>query len=232
MNLPFLPDSEIDAAALRLKLEALPGGKVHELPVDLNAIVFDYLCERDTLSVDFECNLPAEHGEEVLGKTTMAPGRIQISGHLQADTGRFRFTLAHEIGHWILHRPLILAALDQPGLFGEVQIGGTLTTLNRSVADATPLREEIQANRFAASLLIDHKTLRGEFASRFGSQGPGTALKEAGLGSAPSRAQARFLATAGGSASLARHFGVSGEAMTIALLGRKYLPEPGSLFPD
>ena len=33
--------------------------------------------------------------------------------------GRYRFTLAHEGGHWRLHRPLVQANRRQESLFGQ-----------------------------------------------------------------------------------------------------------------
>ena len=230
MNFRFIPDVEIDTAALRLKVDALAPGKLHEVPVDLDAIVFDYLCERDELVVDLDTELADEDGEEVLGKIVIRPGRIQVNARLRPDSGRFRFTLAHEIGHWILHRPVLLAAQDQAGLFPEVGVGAVLTTLNRSLTDARTPREEIQANRFASSLLIDHDRLRREFRARFGAEGPRHALLAAGAAAWTLRAQARFLAAAGAVPNLAQLFAVSVEAMAIALESRRFLTEGATLF--
>ncbi len=230
MKFPFISDAQIDAAALRLKIEALPAAKLHAVPVDLETIVFDYLCDRDELVVELERELPDENGDEVLGKTTIRPGRIQINARLRPDSGRFRFTLAHEIGHWILHRPLLLAAADQPGLFPETTEGNILTTINRSLTDTRPPREEIQANRFAATLLIDHDILRREIQTRVGREGPSSALRSAGALNLPPRGQARFLAAFGTPPNLAQVFAVSVEAMAVAIESRKYLPSAGTLF--
>ncbi len=230
MNFGFIPDVQIDAAALRLKVDALAPDKLHDVPVDLDSVVFDCLCERDELVVDLDTELEDEDGEEVLGKTVIYPGRIQINARLRPDSGRFRFTLAHEIGHWILHRPILLAARDQVGLFMEVGVVAALTTLNRSLTDARPPREEIQANRFAASLLIDHDRLRSEFHARFGTDGPSHVLRANGASKWPLRDQARFLAAAGPALPLSQLFSVSVEAMAIALESRRYLPHGATLF--
>lgn len=230
MIYPFLPDTRIDAEAVRLRAAALPPEGLQHPRVDLDAIVFGYLYERDELVIDLESDLPDEDGDEVLGKTTIRPGRIQVNSRLRADSGRFRFTLAHEVGHWILHRPLILAADEQHGLFGSTELESMPASLNRSLTDPYPPREEIQANRFAATLLIDHDILRKEFIELFGSSGAGNILRTSGRSSMGARDQARFLATYGPRPHLAETFGVSVEAMAIALESRKYLPGTGGLF--
>lgn len=229
MNFPFITNTKIDAEAARLKAAALSAEALRAPWVDVEAIVFDYLCDRDELSVELDAELPDEDGDEVLGKTTVHPGRIQISRYLTPRSGRFRFTLAHEVGHWVLHRPLILAAEEQPGLFGDQRQLGMPASLNRSLLDPRPPREEIQANRFAASLLIDHDMLRREFLARFGHD-TARALGETGTLRASPREQARALATYGPAPDLAEVFGVSVEAMGIAIESRKYLPGHGTLF--
>lgn len=230
MNFPFIPDTKIDAEAVRLKVAALGEQRFRDPRVDLEAILFDYLCERDQLSVDLDADLPDEDGDDVLGKTTVEPGRIQVNGRLRPDSGRFRFTLAHELGHWILHRPLILASAQQGGLFADSQAGSIPSTLNRSITDPNPPREEVQANLFAAALLIDHDQLRREFTARFGLAGPSHVLRESDVFMVSPREQARFLATFGDKPTLAQVFAVSVEAMAIALQSRKYLPSADSLF--
>jgi Zn-dependent peptidase ImmA (M78 family) len=229
---PYLANSVIDAEAERLRFEALQS-RAADVPADLDAIVYDYLCDKDALIIDDETDLPDEDGEEVLGKTMVRAGRILINRRLKqsGDTGRYRFTVAHGLGHWRLHRPRILAADDQTGLFPAPVGGDVITTLNRSIGGPKPLRHEIQANRFAATLLIDHKALRREFTDRF----DGAALSHL-LNTARSRGpreQGRLLAahSSSQSPSLATLFAVSIEAMAIALESRGYLVENPTLFP-
>jgi len=232
VNFPFMKNEEIDSAANRLRFEAL-GTRAREVFIDLDAIVYDYLCERDALSVDDEAELPDEDGDEVLGKTFIKPGRILVNRRLKTsrDQGRYRFTLAHEIGHWILHRPLILAVIDQPSLFSELAGVESLTTLNRSVTSPRPPRHEIQANRFASGLLIDHDLLRDHFRARFGAGG-GAGSSSSSATELPPRALARHLASQaiGPLPPLAGVFGVSVEAMAIALESRGFLPGETPLF--
>jgi Zn-dependent peptidase ImmA (M78 family) len=232
VNFPYLPNAAIDTEAERLRVQAL-GSKAHDIPVDLDAIVFDYLCEKDALVIDDETELPDEDGEEVLGKTFIRSNRIVINRRLKQspDIGRYRFTLAHEIGHWQLHRPIVLAAAEQGGLFGD-ENNDVITTLNRSVVGPNPPRQEVQANRFAATLLIDREGLGREFSARFG-PGELSAMLMAGP-RRTIRERSRFVGAhiARGLPSLASRFRVSIEAMAIALETRGYLEDSPSLFPQ
>jgi len=228
---PFLSNKAIDGEAVLLRGEAL-GHRATEIPVDLDCIVYDHLCERDQLSIDDELDLPDEDGDEVLGKTLVREARILINGRLKrsGDVGRFRFTLAHEVGHWRLHRRCILAADEQGSLFGEARARDVITTLNRGVVGPNPPRHEVQANRFAATLLIDPKILSREFAVRFGPEGAGAILNP--LRHLTLRDRGRRLAghVVRSSPSLAAAFAVSLEAMAIALESRGYLADGPSLF--
>jgi len=83
--------------------------------------VYDYLCERESLSFDDECDLGTENGEEILGRMKPLVGKIEITAGLKRgpDLGRYRFTVAHEIGHWVLHRSLFLADAARLDLFAS-----------------------------------------------------------------------------------------------------------------
>lgn len=203
-----------------------------EIPVDLDTIVYDHLCERDQLSIDDEADLPDEDGDEVLGKTLVREGRILINGRLKrsGDSGRFRFTLAHELGHWRLHRRCILATHEQVSLFDGIGIHDVITTLNRGVVGPNPPRHEVQANRFAATLLIDHAVLSREFAVRFGALGPSAILNPLQRLSVRDRGRRLAGQVVGDTPSLAAVFAVSLEAMAIALESRGYLEDGPTLF--
>ena len=65
-----------------------------------------------------------------------------------------RFTLAHEIGHWMLH--------TGRSYFRERQTPGT------DFHDRRRPQAEVEADLFAAELLMPQKVLRNAFAARFG----------------------------------------------------------------
>lgn len=230
MNYPWLDARDIEAKAHDLRGKALSSEQNGRACIDLDVLVFDYLCEYEMLSFDDEHELGLKDGEKILGRTTPIPGKIEITASIKtpSDFGRYRFTLAHEIGHWVLHRPLFLAAAESLDLFDVKPDDTTLTSLHRSIfpdgSRRVPPPEEWQANRFAIALLIDSDTLREQFMQRFGA--PVVAFKsDPWSGRSRSlREHSRFLASyqSGKYDSLCSVFGLSAEAMAIALEQRGY----------
>ena len=222
VQFPYLSTRHIVAAAEGLRVLAL-GEHSEAVPVDLDVIVFEHLCERFELAVVDDADLPDVEGHMVLGRTTMRPGRIEINRQLRhsSERGRFRFTLAHEIGHWILHRDCVLAAVDAPSLFDDAP-SATITTLHRADKGTRP-REEIQADLFAAALLIGRQPLHREVHARFGTDGIRRLLLE--HQSSPGGDLGRMIAKhrVAGLSPLHEAFDVSVEAMRVALDSRGYL---------
>ena len=69
--------------------------------------------------------------------------------------GRYHFTLAHEVGHWRLHRKYFIAS-DRQKVFFD---GGSVPSyVCRSTEKKLPV--EWQADCFAACLLMPHKLVR------------------------------------------------------------------------
>ena len=107
------------------------------------------------LGLDFEiCDLQAELGhEDVLGGIWFGDKLIKVDQTLDPSTnsrmlGRYRFTLAHEVGHWQLHRKHLMTDPSALSLFEE---NGKPAFVCRS-SEKPP--EEWQADRFAACLLM------------------------------------------------------------------------------
>ena len=63
-----------------------------------------------------------------------------------SDT-RKRFTIAHALGHWVYHRPVMGAGICDSQAYTSIP---SATFHNRRIG----LKEEIQANKFAARLLM------------------------------------------------------------------------------
>src|SRR5260221_5321259 len=170
MDYPWLTKEQIDVQARRL-LHAAFGAQARERRVNLEELVCDYLSERDRLSFDDECDIPTHNGHVVLGRTLPITGKIEIHRVLKQDgvDGRYRFTVAHELGHWTLHRPLFLASLGALDLFEHLSDDSVFGSLERSVFPyhRQPVaREEWQADRLCLSLLLDPEYLRGEVLPR------------------------------------------------------------------
>lgn len=69
---------------------------------------------------------------------------------------RQRFTLAHEIGHYMLHRHLVGDGIDDDRAYRSTQIGKYHNTL---IGPA----EETEANKFAANLLMPRDLIDTEW---------------------------------------------------------------------
>jgi hypothetical protein len=74
------------------------------------------------------------------------------------DYPRFRFTVAHELGHYLLHAPLFKER-------GVVSVGESLNTISLSETDSRRL--EYQANKFASYLLMPQKLVVALYALYF-----------------------------------------------------------------
>lgn len=233
MNFPYLTDGAIDTAARSLLQRTFGARLDRREPVDLEEVVA-FLSETEELSYNDDAELGMEDGEIVLGKTEPLRRRILLSRALKFDPepGRARFTLAHEIGHWVLHRPLFVAKAEELSLFepagdDEFEFVGLNKAIFPDGSRREVRREEWQANRFAVDLLIDADVLRAEFMTRFQAPVIARATQEWRYRSSDRRGHARLLA----STFVDRHrplreiFGLSTEAMAIALESRGYAVE-------
>lgn len=226
MIYPFLPEAEIEARASSFRREAL-GADSDSYPLDLDAIVYDHLCERCDLVFDDQHELGTEDGDPILGKMLPFQNKILITLSLSREfgRGRYRFTVAHEMGHWVLHRVLFLATVEQNSLFGSSDSREGLASLNRNLFPKSASRrvppEEWQANRFASALLVGRAALESAFRHRFGD--PPLPRCEGQIVRCTSlRSLSRSLASqrVRGQLPLYEVFGLSVEAMAIALEAR------------
>lgn len=83
-----------------------------------------------------------------LGKFLIGSKELYISKELEENTPRYRFTVAHELGHLFLHDDILKGKIDS---YGETE---SSMDLNFNVHDAFSKRLEMQANKFAAYLLM------------------------------------------------------------------------------
>ena len=104
------------------------------------------------------------------GAPQLAPGQ-QLSGLLLADRreiwvnaaearewpGRRRFTIGHELGHWVMHR--------HPGQDSLFCRHGQVEPIEGAEADSHHLSIEEEANVFAAALTMPHDLVRGHYAA-------------------------------------------------------------------
>lgn len=115
-----------------------------------------YLIEKYGVIFDFDMPIMCdESGLEILGKTFITENKISISKSLIKDSGRWRFTLAHEIGHYILHRKLLSERIEE-----ITDDDNSLLLENDKMIDNSRL--EIQANLFALELLLPEESFKRE----------------------------------------------------------------------
>ncbi len=95
----------------------------------------------------------------ILGEIDIENKKVGISTDLRYDSPRWRFTIAHEIGHILLHES-ILKNIKYCEL--KNAIDEECNTL--AISDKNLRRMEIQANTFAVQLLLPDHALQYEYA--------------------------------------------------------------------
>ena len=100
-----------------------------------------------------------EHPKGVLGLLCLNDKILSLSNEIINDIHRRNFTIAHEIGHLVLHIPLIKSKIDNLTEFEE----SILLPSN----DIILKRMESQANKFASYLLLPQKRFIKEIDTLF-----------------------------------------------------------------
>jgi len=172
LQVPYLADEAIerDAEALLAQF-AHAKGMVIRPPIPIEDII-----EKDQkLHIEFD-DLHRRFGVprggsgaevDIFGAIWLETGKIVIDESLDPEErpsieGRYRFTLAHEGGHWRLHRRLVQANSGQ----GSRQP----TVVCRS--SRAKERVELQANLFASCLLMPRELVFQAWRDRFGNDHP------------------------------------------------------------
>ncbi len=150
IQVPYLTDTVVEEKANRILAGYGSTEKVVvKPPIDLDAILMHL-----NLRLDFD-DLKKRHGlPDVLGALWVDDRHIYIDQTLDPDEqpsalGRFRFTLAHEMGHWELHRALFEFQRRQDNLFDRPSALSIVCRTSQAKE-----RIELQADAFAAALLM------------------------------------------------------------------------------
>lgn len=165
----FMHDQEFeDEASLVLAEYSQSRTPVSEPPIPIDDIVQEHF----KLVVEYR-DLRAEYPEgDVLGAIWFEEKRIAVDVTLvpedfPAMRGRYHFTLAHELGHWRLHRHLYLGRRDRRPLLPSGDPAPD-HILRSSQSDP----KEVQANRFAACLLMPREMVKREWHEWHGDMEP------------------------------------------------------------
>ncbi len=165
LKVEYVRDEIIEQSAQVLLAEyARARGVAIEAPIPIDDIIEKHL----KLGIDFDdthqlFGVPrSESGgnPDILGAIFFDEKRIVIDESLDPDAnpakeGRYRYTVAHEVGHWQLHRDLFRKDSVQ-GSFFETHAAPSVVCRSGQVAKE---RIEIQADLYASCLLMPRKLL-------------------------------------------------------------------------
>lgn len=155
----YLSRTEIEERAGHMLHYVLPNRGDDPTPPDLKKIV-SVLQSKYNVRFFFSKDLGVlPDGKKILGRFTVDPLTIRVCSSVQAWSPRFCRTLAHELGHLVLHRKMIgvgkYISLDKP-------IVDTARQLRyRETADLSDLGwVEWQANEFSMCLILPRRFLQ------------------------------------------------------------------------
>jgi len=149
ISIPYVKDEKFDFIVNRLDNHDIRDGA---------ALDTKKLCDflETVYPVTFEFTKVMPPG--FLGKISFDPQVIIVSSTIREDEHKFRFTLAHEIGHLILHGKFL-------GGLEKIDTENTIL-LAPNTGTKQDRRMEFQANKFASHLLLPTGTLV-QFVARY-----------------------------------------------------------------
>ena len=149
--IPYLKDDEISE-----RIENLFPFSIYEYDVLNEEKICAFIS--DIYKAKFNFNEKLNDG--ILGKINLKTLVINVNPLLKEDINRLRFTLAHEIGHLVLHQELLGNYISEH-VDRKEHFSLTLKSLDFNK------RMEIQANIFASTLLLPYKFLKFDVAQYF-----------------------------------------------------------------
>jgi Zn-dependent peptidase ImmA (M78 family) len=200
--------SDIRADQLRLRYLAAYGGD--EIPVQIESIA------EDLLGLQIERSWDIEFSGVLLPRERTIVLNAREAPRNEAPLRRYRFTIAHEVGHWICH---CLGGVPRPIY---------CRTVHPNPEEARG--QEREADRFAATLLMPERALRDAWAPtaeeleplvrRLAERGADTRLQKQELREMIAHKQDRARRR------LAASFDVSPTAMGWRLVNLGLVPQP------
>ncbi len=227
-GVPFLRESQIEAEAQLLLGEYAQAGKWQvSAPVPVEDIIEMHL----KLAFKIEDLQALLHVDDVLGAIWFKEKEIGVDVRLCPTThphllGRYRFTLAHEAGHWRLHRQHYQEDPNQGKLFDGR--GQPAFVCRSSVKPPA----EWQADYFGGCLLMPREVVRSEWEAWRGNLDPVAVQQLPAVTVSRVPKENERAAFEGFCRPFAGRFEVSAEAMRIRLenLGFLLREVPNMLF--
>jgi len=146
---PFIGQEELEQRTEKVRRYFLGEISNHQ-EIDLEKIC-DFLAQYHNVTFLYEEDLGVDSsGREILGKISTETMTVYISNSLEKNSHRWRYTVAHELGHLILHR-----RLDLPSIIGtHLETEQNFSWYSKTRQSDVVKRLEWQANTFASSLLL------------------------------------------------------------------------------
>lgn len=169
-DIPYLPKSRIEHEAAALLREY---GDAHQ-PIVAPPVPIDEIVELQLqLVIEFKDMRGLFTFADVHGALWMKERIVGVDQGLDPalhpnKTGRYHYTLAHEAGHWRLHKPYYLEDPNQGDLFGPGL--GKPAYVCRSSEAKKPV--EWQADYFGACLLMPRELVLAEWKAARGELDP------------------------------------------------------------
>lgn len=161
LRVPFMPQRDVERAADKLLHEyTVARGKPLAGAIDVDFVI-EKVLRLDLAVIDLKTLLS---NPRVLGMTTVEARTIAVDESLETKPGRFAFTLAHEVGHWQLHRRILEQHAQANTLFDLEQLAQEQVELP-ACGRKPPV--EWQADQFAACLLMPARLVRAAVLEAF-----------------------------------------------------------------
>ena len=156
INVPYLTPAQLDQVVAELlgNYGKWRGASVRP-PIDVDEIAEGYL----GLTLELADLRQLLGADDVLGATWFDERLLRVDRSLEGKEGRFAFTVAHEIAHWQLHRPLYEMEKVTFELF-PLQLGVKPAAAIVCRAQDRKSPAEWQADQFAARLLMPASHVR------------------------------------------------------------------------
>jgi hypothetical protein len=223
IKVPYLTSAQLDQAVAELlgSYGKWRGAPVRP-PIDVDEIAEGYL----GLTLELTDLRQLLGVDDVLGATWFDERRLRVDESLEGKEGRFAFTVAHEIAHWQLHRPLYeMEKVTFPLFPPQPGANPAAAVVCRTKDRKSPA--EWQADQFAARLLMPASHVRDAVQRVSGSIPPAwhglDESRKAGI------LDSRIRSLAGDVIDIGDFSNVSNEAMCYRLLDLKLVSDQAKL---